>query len=160
MNASEYPPRNPRTPLAEGEVARHAFLVIGYRYHLENRTPVRIRYVGHLTNQRFILEPEEAASGEETLAMAWNDIIEFEFAAGSVAQEVLDGIDDAMLHCTAKVPLFDTTSSLFVFTVAPLTEQRPCEFAVHGQRFLELVEDLMLEAFESSPDNGGRVTDR
>lgn len=144
-----YPPRTPqRFALESGETLHHSFLLRTYRFRVEENEPIRdVRY-GHLTSTRFVLEPADAASKEDVIAIPWNDIIEFEFAEGSLAQQRIAGIDDFMIHCSTKQPVLDDASEVFLFTCGPIGPDRLADPRAHGEAFIELADDRMLEAFE------------
>jgi hypothetical protein len=144
-----YTPQAPRRfALEPGEAVRHTFLLRGFRWLLERGEPERSIHFGHLTSQRFVLEPADSASTESPISIPWNDVIEFEFAEGSLAQQRIPGIEDHMIHCSTKQPQLDAPTELFLFTCGPVAPERIADPRAHGEAFIQLADDLMLDAFE------------
>lgn len=148
-DSTSYPPVPIRCfELESGERCVHSFRLDSWRWRLEGGEPIRVSWLAHFTTKRFLLEPSTAESRDEPIAIPWNDIIEFEFAEGSLAQQRIAGIDDFMVHCSTKETVLDDASEVFLFTCAPVLPDRIQDPRVHGQAFIELADDRMLEAFE------------
>lgn len=149
IDSTLYPPRAPRRfALDPGESIHHTFLLRTFRFRVEESDPIRDLRYGHLTSRRFVLEPADDASREDVISIPWNDIIEFEFAEGSLAQQRIEGIDDHMIHCSTKDSVLDDASEVFLFTCGPVGTDRIADPRAHGEAFIELADDRMLEAFE------------
>lgn len=140
-----YPPAPLRmATLAPGERHVHSFRIVAWRYRGLGREPERAEYVGHFTNRRFLLEP---LAGSEFLELDWNDVIEFERAEGSPAQEQLLGVEDHMIHCTEKTQTLSSLTEVFLFTAEPLEGSPPAQRVAHADAFIAIAEDLIVDAF-------------
>lgn len=149
--ATPYPPiALPAGLLDPGERHCHTFAIRGYLYAIDRPEPRTAEYRAHLTDRRVLFAP---VAGGETVELLWNDVIEVEPIAGTRAAELLAGAEDHMLRLLTRVPSpleVREAGELFLFTAEPAAGCPPTARPQHCQAFVDIAEELLLEAFEAS----------
>ena len=147
MERSEYAPRSPRVASFDPDEAHlHSFRLRGYRFGPLLSEPSHEDYVAHLTARRIVLEPLPEG---DALSMPWNDIIEFQPVRGSRIVDEVEGVEEHMMLVVAKDPRLQEAMDMLLLTAEPVDDPAPMERDRHSAAFLEIVEELLVEAFEA-----------
>lgn len=147
MNVDSYSPMpGPDVAVAAGEAHVHSFRLRGWRWTLGVRDPEVLRGRVHLTTRRFVVCIEHQ-DGDRVVSVPWSDVIEFESIEGTRALETLHGAEGHMLHAVTKQPLLVEPDQVFLFEVEPMSGAQPAQRPEHCVRFIDITDDLMVDAF-------------
>lgn len=147
MTVDSYAPvSNSDLAVSSGESHVHSFALRGWRWTLGVRDPEVLRGRIHLTTRRFVVAIERD-DGDQVVSVPWSDVIEFETIEGTRALESLLGAEGHMLHAVTKAPLLVDPDQVFLFEVEPIANAKPGERPEHCARFVDITDDLMVDAF-------------
>lgn len=143
-----YPPTtSPHLTLDQGERHLHTFRIRGYRFTLLTPEPVHENYLAHLTPRRMLLEPLDPQ--HDAISLPWNDIIELQPVAGSRIVDELPGVEDHMMLVVASTPALQHAMDRLLLSAEAIDDPAPARRAQHSTAFLDIVEELLCDAYEA-----------
>ncbi len=144
----DYPPAPlSRVTLDAGERHLHSFKIRGWLYGVALPGPTPLEFVGHFTDRRFVLEPAPG-NPEDPVSVKWNDLIEFAEVGTEGSAAELPGAEQHMLHAVTKSGPLLALDEWLLFTAEPLAGVRISERPAHCARFVEIADEILVDAFE------------
>ena len=84
----------------------------------------------------------------EVLSLPWNDIIELQPVRGRPLVDELPEVEDHMMLVVTRSAELQTAVDMLLITAEPVDDPAPLARAEHSARFLDIVEELLVDAFD------------